>query len=141
IAAPPPEVTQPAPPGTNGALPWPTYGGTNARLRAVTAPRVRPPFRRLWTFHGHALLEFPPVVGYGGVFEEAFDGHLYALDPASGKVRWRHYPHLCGWSSPALADHLLFASFIGHRDCHTPPGKGLIVALSPRTGRIRWQRR
>ena len=64
-------------------MPWPTYGADNARLRAVAAPGLRPPFRRVWTFHGRALLEFPPVVGYGSVFEEAFDGRLYALDPAT----------------------------------------------------------
>ncbi|HEX4324477.1 MAG TPA: hypothetical protein VHZ77_07580, partial [Gaiellaceae bacterium] len=72
-------VTSPRP--TSAALPWPTYGAGNARLRAVAAPGVRPPFRRLWTFHGRHLLEFPPVVGYGRVFEEAFDGRLYSLDP------------------------------------------------------------
>ena len=69
------------PPARQSATSWPTYGYDSARQRAVAAPGLRPPFRRLWTFHGHALLEFPPVVGYGGVFEEAFDGRLYALDP------------------------------------------------------------
>ncbi len=42
------------------ALPWPTYGADNARTRSVTVPGLRPPFRRLWTFHGHTLLELPP---------------------------------------------------------------------------------
>src|SRR5690348_8855809 len=73
--APPPSVpatTAPKPKPTGAALPWPTYGAGNARLRTAAAPGVRPPFRRLWTFHGRHLLEFPPVVGYGSVFEEAF---------------------------------------------------------------------
>lgn len=136
-----PTVTQPPPsPAKTSALPWPTYGADNARLRAVAGQRLRPPFRHLWTFHGHALLEFPPVIGYGGVFEEAFDGHLYGLDPATGRVRWRYAAHLCGWSSPALADHLLFATFIGHPECHTPGGLGSLVAFSPATGHIRWRR-
>lgn len=82
-------TTAAKPPVRTASLPWPTYGADNARLRAVSAPGLRPPFRRVWTFHGRHLLEFPPVVGYGGVFEEAFDGRLYALDPATGKVRWR----------------------------------------------------
>ena len=105
------------PPATSAALPWPTYGADNARQRAVAAPGLRPPFRRLWTFHGRALLEFPPVVGYGSVFEEAFDGRLYSIDPANGRTRWRYNSHRCGWSSPALADHLLFATFIGNHEC------------------------
>src|SRR5262245_59989337 len=138
---PAPTVTRPAkPPALSAALPWPTYGADNARLRAVAAPQLRPPFRRLWTFHGRALLEFPPSVGYGSLFEETFDGHLYALDPATGKVRWRYYAHRCGWSSPALADHLLFATFIAHPSCRSTLQNGELLAFSPATGRIRWRR-
>jgi outer membrane protein assembly factor BamB len=128
------------PPRTPATLPWQTYGADNARLRAVVAPGLRPPFRRLWTFHGRHLLEFPPVVGYGSVFEEAFDGRLYSLDPASGRVRWSYDSHLCGWSSPALADHLVFATFIGNAECHATRGGGELVAFSTESGRVRWRR-
>src|SRR5207244_10675658 len=104
-------VTGPAKtPRLNAALPWPTYGAGNARLRAVSAAGLRPPFRRLWTFHGRALLEFPPVVGYGSVFEEAFDGHLYALDPATGRARWRSTAHRCGWAWPGPAQPPVLAT-------------------------------
>ena len=134
-------VTRPTKPRvTNVALPWPTYGAGNARLRTVAAPGVQPPFRRVWTFHGRHLLEFPPVLGYGSLFEEAFDGHLYAIDPTSGRVRWRYTSHRCGWSSPALADHLLFATFIGNHECRATLPNGELAAFSPQTGRIRWRR-
>jgi outer membrane protein assembly factor BamB len=128
------------PPPRNVALPWPTYGAGNARLRAVAAPGVRPPFRRLWTFHGRHLLEFPPVLGYGSVFEESFDGSLYSIDPASGRTRWRYTAHRCGWSSPALAEHLVFATFIGNHECHATRQGGVLLAFSAATGDIRWQR-
>jgi outer membrane protein assembly factor BamB len=128
------------PPPQNAALPWPTYGAENARQRAVAATGLQPPFRRLWTFHGHALLEFPPVVGYGSVFEEAFDGRLYSIDPANGRTRWVYSAHRCGWSSPALADHLLFATFIGNSECKATLTGGELVALSPQTGHIQWRR-
>jgi outer membrane protein assembly factor BamB len=128
------------PPAQSAALPWPTYGADNARQRAVTAPGLRPPFRRLWTFHGRALLEFPPVVGYGSVFEEAFDGRLYSIDPVTGRTRWRYSAHRCGWSSPALADHVLFATFIGNHECKATLSGGELVAFSSDTGRIRWRR-
>jgi len=134
-----PAVTQPAT-TLPAALPWPTYGAGNARVRAVEAPGLRPPFRRLWTFHGRHLLEFPPVVGYGSVFEEVFDGRLYSLDPADGRVRWRYDSHLCGWSSPALADHLVFATFIGNRECHASRGGGELIAFAADTGRVLWRR-
>jgi len=137
-----PTVTQPPEPpaAQSAALPWPMYGVDGARLRAVTAPRLRPPFRRLWTFHGRALLEFPPVLGYGTLYEEAFDGRLFALDPGTGRVRWRYNAHRCGWSSPALADHLVFAAFIAHSSCSSPLRNGELLAFSPATGRIRWRR-
>jgi outer membrane protein assembly factor BamB len=86
------------------------------------------------------MLEFPPVVGYGSVFEEAFDGYLYALDPATGRVRWRYDARRCGWSSPALADRLLFATFISHHECSSPLPNGELLAFSASTGRIRWRR-
>src|SRR5205814_6785213 len=47
-----PTVTAPQPPKQDNTVPWPTYGADNARTRSVTAPGVRPPFRRLWTFLG-----------------------------------------------------------------------------------------
>lgn len=134
-------MTRPTkPPPADASLPWPTYGADNARLRAVGAAGLRPPFRKLWTFHGRHLLEFPPVVGYGSIFEEVFDGRLYSIDPASGRTRWRYTSHGCGWSSPALADHLVFATFIGNRECNATMQGGRIVAFSPATGHIRWSR-
>jgi outer membrane protein assembly factor BamB len=136
-----PTVTRPTkPPPKSAALPWPTYGADNARLRSVAAPGLRPPFRRLWTFHGRGLLEFPPAVGYDSVFEEAFHGRLSAIDPATGRTRWSYEAHRCGWSAPALADHLLFATFIGNYECKATRSGGQLVALDPQTGRIRWQR-
>ncbi len=134
----PPARTVPA--HADAGKPWPTYGADNGRRRAVSAPGLRPPFRRVWTFYGRALLEFPPVVGYDSVFEESFDGRLHALDPATGRERWRYFSHRCGWSSPALGDGLVFATFIGDPRCSTLRN-GAIVAVSPTTGRIRWRRR
>ncbi len=134
-------ITTPKPPKQNNSLPWPTYGADNARTRAVTAPGVRPPFRKLWTYHGHTLLELPPVAGYGLLYDESFDGRLQALDPKTGKVQWRYDSRRCGWSSPALAGGLVFATFIGNTTCpRAKVGNGTLVALDARTGRIRWQR-
>jgi outer membrane protein assembly factor BamB len=131
---------KPPPPPPGVALPWPTYGANNARLRAVDVPGLRPPFRRLWTFHGRGLLEFPPALGYGSLFEEAFHGRLSSIDPATGRTRWSYESHRCGWSTPAVADHLLFATFIGNYECKATRSGGWLYAFDPQTGRIRWQR-
>jgi outer membrane protein assembly factor BamB len=55
-------------------------------------------------------------------------------------VRWRYTSHRCGWSSPALAGHLLFATFIGNAECHASRGGGELIAFSPETGHIHWRR-
>lgn len=131
----------PKPHKPNDSLPWPTYGADNARTRAVTVPGMRPPFRRLWTYRGRHLLELPPIAGYGLLYEESFDGRIKAIDPTTGAVKWSYYSRRCGWSSPALGGHLLFATFIGgvSERCSHAPG-GTLVALSARTGRVVWSR-
>jgi outer membrane protein assembly factor BamB len=137
VSAPAP-LRLPPPPKQDTSLPWPTYGADNARSRGVSADGIRPPFRRAWTFYGRALLEFPPVVGYGSVFEEGFDGRIHAIDPTNGTERWRYFSHRCGWSSPALGDGLVFATFIGDPRC-SKLRNGSLDALSARTGKIRWR--
>ena len=69
-------------------LAWATYGADAARDRVAWGSNLRPPFRRLWTWHGRALLEFPPAVAYGRVYEVTFDGRIYALDARTGRPRW-----------------------------------------------------
>jgi outer membrane protein assembly factor BamB len=138
-----PTITIHPPPPTkaNTSLPWPTYGADNIRTRAVTVGGLRPPFRRLWTYYGHHLLELPPVAGYGLLYEESFDGRLRAIDPKTGKVKWSYFARRCGWASPALGNGLVYATFIGGVSgrCSRLPNGG-IVALDARTGKTRWAR-
>lgn len=130
----PPKPQRPAP-----GIAWPTYGYDDARLRNV-ALRLRPPFHRVWTFHGRALLEFPPAVAYGLVFLPTFDGRFYALDAATGRVRWRRKADRCGWASPAVAAHLVFVTFVGSDECHHPRAGGELDAFAAATGALRWRR-
>ena len=130
-----------------GAAARTEYGAALADVRR----RRRPASRRLGAATATAL---PPAVdvprpGAARVpsrarlrhlFEEAFDGRLFALDPATGHVRWRYNAHRCGWSSPALGEHLVFAAFIAHSSCSSPLRNGELLAFSPATGRIRWRR-
>lgn len=120
---------------------WPLYGYDQERLRFAPGIHLRPPFRRLWTFHGLALLEFPPVVGYGRVYIANFAGRLFAIDAATGKTRWSYASGRCGWASPALANHLVFETFIGNSECHSNARDGEVAAFDARSGRPRWIRR
>jgi outer membrane protein assembly factor BamB len=135
VATPPPQ--QPPEPG----IAWPTYGYNQERTRAAPGLRLRPPFRRLWTFHGRALLEFPPVVGYGRVYITSFAGRLSALDDATGETVWRYRSGRCGWASPALAYHLVYETFIGNEECGSHTGDGEVVSFDARNGTRRWLRR
>ncbi len=128
---------QPAEPG----VAWPMYGYDRARLHYAPMIRLRPPFRRVWTFHGHALLEFPPVVGYGRVYITNFDGRLFAIDADTGQVSWSFESGRCGWASPALAGHLVYDAFIGNRECGSHTDDGEVAAFDERSGQLRWLRR
>ena len=124
-----------------GAITWPTYGRGAARLRTVDGVGLRPPFRRVWTWHGGALLEFPPVVADGRLFLSTFDGRFYALDARTGRALWRWNSNRCGWASPAIAGALVIQTFIGRRCALDVPGAdGEVVAFDRRTGAIRWRR-
>jgi outer membrane protein assembly factor BamB len=128
---------QPTEPG----VAWPMYGYDQERLRYAPEIRLRPPFRRVWTFHGRALLEFPPVVGYGRVYVTNFDGRLFAIDAATGRLSWSFASGRCGWASPALAGHLVYETFIGNRECGSRFDDGEVAAFDERSGRLRWLRR
>ena len=120
---------------------WPTYGYDNARDRVARGIRLRPPFRRSWTFHGRALLEFPPVVADGRVYVANFNGRFFALDARSGRTLWHFDSGRCGWASPAIAASLVYIAFIGNYECRSAARDGELVAFDARSGRVRWLRR
>jgi outer membrane protein assembly factor BamB len=134
-----PTAIPPARPSEPGVA-WATYGFNQQRTRSALFARLRPPFRRVWTFHGRSLLEFPPVVGYGRVYIATFNGRLFAIDAATGRTTWSYASGRCGWASPALADHLVFETFIGSRECNSRARDGEIVALDARDGKVKWLR-
>jgi outer membrane protein assembly factor BamB len=120
---------------------WPTYGYDASRVRSTSAFDLRPPFRPVWTFHGRALLEFPPAVAYGRVYLPTFDGRFYALDARTGKTIWHVRTGRCVWASPAVHGGLVFETFIGHAcNAAVPGSNGEVLAFDAASGRIRWRR-
>jgi outer membrane protein assembly factor BamB len=137
----PPPPAAPSHRAATRAIAWPMYGRDPARLRALAGVGLRPPFRRLWTWHGGALLEFPPVVASGRLFIATFDGRMYSIDAGTGRARWRFDTHRCAWASPAIAGPLVVETFIGHTCGADVPGSdGEVIAFNRRTGAIRWRR-
>jgi outer membrane protein assembly factor BamB len=100
--------------------------------------------RLVWRFdtEGHTLesgrfgfdrrsIQSSPAVAGGRVFVGSRDGHLYAVDAATGKLAWRA-DHEMSWvnSSPAVARGLVVAS---SSDNH------FVQAVDAATGRERWR--
>ena len=69
-----------------------------------------------------------PVVAHGVVYVGSGDGHLYALDLATGERRWAFDAGSAVASSPAVGDGLVYAA---GRD-------GSVFAIDATTGARRW---
>ena len=141
-SASPDGVVEP-PPDEADAFEWPTFGYDARRLRSPDGVELRPPFRRIWTFHSHGLLEFPPGIGDGRLYVPTFDGRLYALESSTGMEVWEYRSGRCAWGSPAVWRELVLQTFIGRRgSCQNDdPGRGgELVAFDAATGVIRWRR-
>lgn len=136
-------VPRPAVRDASTIVSWPTYGYDARRLRHAPGLTLRPPFRRIWTFRGRALLEFPPAVAYGRLYLPTFDGRFYALDARTAEVVWSRRTNRCGWATPAVWERRVYVTFIGRRaTCgDSVPGRdGIVVAYSADSGKIVWQR-
>ena len=107
---------------------WPTYGYNAARTRFNPLIGLRPPYHVKWRFKAAALLEFPPSIFAGSLYFCTQHGHVYCLDAATGRIRWRFRLGAKSASTPAVAGQVVYTS-IG----------GRLVALDRLTGRLRWQ--
>ena len=108
----------------------------------MRADELRPPFRRVWLFHGGSLLEFPPVIGYGRLFVTSNAGITAAVNTRTGKGAWRHASGRCAAASPALAYGILFQTFLNRPPCNSMRSDGLtgeLVAFNVGFGKVRWR--
>ena len=121
---------------------WPEYGFEASRSRSVTLA-LRPPFRRVWTYHAGSLVEFPPVIGYGRLYFSTNSGKFAAVNTKTGRLAWKYISGRCVAASPALGDQQhgsVYAVFLNKRPCNAKHGRGVVMAFSAGFGKIRWQR-
>ena len=139
---PPPSLPQPTGPTEPLTVDWPLYGYDLQRLRRAPSA-LRPPFRRLWAFRAHELLEFPPAVGYGRLYVTSNQGVARALDVRSGRVVWSHDLKRCSAASPALVRGLVYTVYLNKPPCNSTKSDvdGLVVAFDAHTGNTRWRTR
>jgi outer membrane protein assembly factor BamB len=106
--------------------PYPYFGRVPERTHySPVAPD--PPFKFVWTFFAHQLVEFPPAVANGRLYLLNKTGELYALRTSDGKVEWRRNLGN-NQTGPAYADGSVFVA----------QGNGDFTALNAKTGKTRW---
>jgi outer membrane protein assembly factor BamB len=125
-------------------VPWPTYGLVPERTRALAGLGLRPPFRKLWTYHATSLIEFPPAIGWGRLYFATNAGEFTAINTRTGKRAWRFKAHRCVAAAPAIDGGVVFQSFMNRPPCNARGGRGLdgeVIAFSVGFGKIHWRTR
>jgi outer membrane protein assembly factor BamB len=133
----------PAPPPPPQGVDWPLYGYGPARTRALDLA-LRPPFRRVWSYHAGSLVEFPPSIGYGRLYFSTNSGKFVGVSLRTGKRAWKVQSGRCVAASPALGPNgSVFAAFLNKPPCNRGPGAagidGEVVDFGAGLGRIRWR--
>lgn len=81
-----------------------------------------------WGHEGWDYIHSSPSLAHGTAYWGSGDGTLYALDPATGRARWRSEVDSRIRSTPAVVDDLLVFG----------DSEGYVHALDARTGEERW---
>ena len=82
-----------------------------------------------WRFHTHGRVISSAAVDDGTVYVGSTDGHLYAIDAATGRSRWKFRTDARVTSSPAVhAGMVYFSSY-----------DGFVYAVNAPTGHLRWK--
>jgi outer membrane protein assembly factor BamB len=118
---------------------WPWYGYDAARTRQFVAPAdLKPPLHVGWSYHGQSLLEFPPSIDRDRMFFLDDGGTARALDVHTGKTLWQRQIGTLAAATPAVdvKDGLIFMPTLS--DTSHSPGNGRFVALSLKTGKVKW---
>ena len=117
---------------------WRQYGYTLDHRRWFNPPTssLRGPFVRIWRRKAPALLEFPPVMSNGSLFQLADNGQLRSMHKKNGKTRWQKKLGRLAASSPALDKHRIYVTLLDGGSA----GRGRIVAMLQRNGHRRWSR-
>jgi hypothetical protein len=107
----------------------PIFRGNPARTGEMPGPGPAGAPVQLWRFAASGPVASSPAVADGGVYVGSSDGHLYAVDRATGAERWRVATGGSVFSSPAAVVGLVYVGNDG----------GVLFAVDAATGTERWR--
>ncbi len=117
---------------------WPLYGYTPQHTRFFPAPAsLHGPFRRVWGHGGRSVLEFPPVMWDGRLFQLGDDGVLMAISKYTGRTLWSRRLGVLSASSPAVTSRAVYATVLKRGGGSQ---NGRVTAVNSANGRIVWSR-
>ncbi len=130
---------------------WLTYYGAYdgqrySTLDQISATNVRQ-LKPAWTFQAGVIglvatpatyaFEAAPIVVDGVMFVSGWDGYVWALDAATGKLFWR-YRHAVPLDVPLCCGNVNRGVAVARGMVFFATPNGHLVALDARTGRPRW---
>ena len=115
---------------------WPMLGYSLDRRRYFPTTTVKPPYRIRWRVRGKVLLEFPPVIWRGSLYQLSDSGNLRRIDKETGRVYWKRRLGTLAAASPAVGDGSVYVPLLRREGSEN----GSVVALNARTGRVRWSK-
>jgi outer membrane protein assembly factor BamB len=133
--APPPPEPKPA-----DRSQWPLYGFSKDHRRYFRPPRklpIRGPWGKVWRHRASALLEFPPVIYRGSIYQLADNGVLFSLRKNTGRRRWRRDLGHLSASSPAIGGGSVYVTVLERR---RGLRAGRVASLWIDDGSIKWSR-
>ena len=135
LELPPPKPVEP------GVL-WPMWGYDGARRRVASGVSLAPPFRTVWRFRARSLVEYPPAIAYGRLFFANNDGVVFAISAKTGKRAWKFESNRCQAMSPAVDDHVVYATFLNRPPCNATGSAldGEVAAFTAGSGRVVWRK-
>ena len=92
---------------------WPLYGYSPERRQYLAASKqVRPPFKRLWSWNAHSLLEFTPVIGERKLYLIKNSGRVYAIRHRTGRPVWARDMGTLAASAPAYGAGRIYVTIL-----------------------------
>jgi outer membrane protein assembly factor BamB len=117
---------------------WPLYGYSPERRQYLAASKlVRPPFKRLWSWNAHSLLEFTPVIGERKLYVIKNNGSVYGINARTGKPVWARNLGQLAASAPAYGAGRIYVTIL-KRDRKSKGGR--VASLRAKDGKVIWSK-